>query len=567
MPQGTLWSPKTEGGDPAPERAWSRTPFPSPFSFAAFFVFLLRRLAWYFFWFVSRISIRLLALNLLVMLLPFAGLFYLQAYERDLLQAQERSMVQQGRLLAAALTAHGDLSAASAQEILRGLGRRTLARLRVVDSQGRLLADSSRFGPLLETPPRQDGVLEQDNPLLPRGSWLYRLGAGIYSVYARLVRPPQLAPEAEKFYSDEGPLLGQEVLDALQGRYGASWRVTPGQRSVTLFSCLPVRSQGHVMGAVLVSQSTYRVLLDLYEVRIAVFKLVLISGTFALALTLLVALPIARPLRRLRDEAQGIVDTQGRLKGRFRGSKALDEIGELSRALEQLSARFEEHQRFIDSFAADVSHEFKNPLASIRTATEMLSETQNPKERQMFLSIVQNEVARMERLLTSVREITRIDAQLECELRQAVTLNELLADLMQAFRLRGLESVELRLDAPQEPVAVEASPERLVQVFENVLDNALSFSPQGSTVRIGLRRENGFAAVRVSDQGPGVPEEHLDRIFDRFFSYRPDERSQQDHSGLGLAIAKAIVSGYGGVIRAENRPQGGAVFEIRLKAA
>lgn len=503
--------------------------------------------------FFQGISLRLLLFNVLLVFLPAAGMLYLDVYERELLEAQERSMVQQGRQLAAALSDQGELETAMARGLLDRLDRRTEARLRIIGRDGSLLADSATFGPR-----REPAASRKERSRANRGL-IYRLGAWLYTLPRRLM--PRPSAVAESAYR---PREAREVQAALAGRYGAATRRSPGgQRSLTLYSAIPVRSRGEVVGAVVVSQSTFRILSALYEVRLGIFKVVLASVAAAVILSLLVSTTIARPLRQLRDEAAALLDRRGRLRGRFKGSRRTDEIGDLARALEELTRRLEGHLAFIESFASDVSHELKNPLAAIRSSTELLAEVEDPADRQRFLAMAQKEVARMEGLLSSLREITEIDAQLETERTGTVALDGLLKEIVEARCLRADNAVEIKLDAPSEPVLVRASPERLTQVFENLLDNAASFSPAGGTVEVRLGRDG---TVQVDDRGPGIPEAHLDRIFDRFFRYRPREASRNGHTGLGLAIVKAIVDGYGGSITARNRPEGGARFEVRLPA-
>ncbi|MDX1584356.1 MAG: ATP-binding protein, partial [Thermoanaerobaculia bacterium] len=260
------------------------------------------------------------------------------------------------------------------------------------------------------------------------------------------------------------------------------------------------------------------------------------------------------------------LDRRGRLRGGFRGTAKQDEIGDLSRALERLTNRLDSHQEFSESFASDVSHEFKNPLASIRNATEMLSEVDDPDERARFLDVVEREVARMERLLTSLRDVALIDARLSEEEKLPLDLGELLRRIVEGFELREGERVELRTRLPEREVFVHASSERLVQVFENLLDNSVSFSPLGGTIGIELRREKDEAVVLISDRGPGLPDTDRQRVFDRFFTYRPQEGRNSVHTGLGLAIVRAIVEGYGGSVSLRNRPEGGVVAEVRLPA-
>jgi two-component system sensor histidine kinase ChvG len=178
--------------------------------------------------------------------------------------------------------------------------------------------------------------------------------------------------------------------------------------------------------------------------------------------------------------------------------------------------------------------------------------------------MVERDVARLERLLGAVREIARIDAELAEEAREPVPLGEMLAGILEAFRLRLGARLRFALEGAGEPARVLAAPERLAEAFENLIDNAASFAPPGSEVRVELRREGEEAVVAVRDQGPGLPEEHLQRVFDRFFSWRPAEGEGETHMGLGLAIAKAVFEGYGGRVSARNEPGGGACFEVRL---
>jgi two-component system, OmpR family, sensor histidine kinase ChvG len=510
---------------------------------------------------LGGIGLRLLGFNVLLVFVPIAGLLAVDVFEEHFLAAQERSMVQQGRLLAAALAERGPIDPADAQGILVRLDRRHNARLRIVDPKGTVLADSSRLGP--RRTKRDEEALEES---AARDSWLYRTALGALRLAPGGAREAAgEAPAAEEFYAAGETLRAPEIQAALGGRYGAATRESQGQRSLTLYSAIPVRSDGGVVGAVLVTESTWRLLQDLYDVRLAIFQVFLASVAVAVVLSLFVATTIARPLARLRAEAAALLDRRGRLRGRFGGSARRDEIGDLARALEDLSRRLEQRSHFMDSFAADVSHAFKNPLAGIRSAAELLEKTEERERRGRFRGMVERDVTRLERLLGAVREIARIDAEVEEEGRERVPLGELLGNLLEAFRLRSGGRLRFALDDGSEGAVILASPERLAEAFENLVDNAASFAPPGSEVRVSLRREGNEVSVAVRDQGPGIPEEHLERVFDRFFSWRPDEEGQEsDHMGLGLAIARAVFESYGGALRAANDPAGGACFEARV---
>ena len=512
--------------------------------------------------FLSPITLRLLAFNLLLVFLPAAGFLYLDTYERQMLAAQERSMVQQGRSLAAALSGQGETWSEQAGPLLKRLQRRTEARLRVIDRDGTLLADSSLMGP-------QAGGAAATAESSLRDSPLYRAGALLtHLVPGRFRRPAPLGNDAA-FYTTSNFLEGREVVAALAGRYGAATRISAGgQRSVTLYSALPVRRGNDVVGVVLVSQSTFRILESLYEVRLGVFKVFLATVVVAVVLSLLVATTIARPLRRLARQAREVVDRRGRLRGHFKGSKKRDEIGDLARSLENLTHRLEHHIQFIESFASDVSHELKNPLTAVRTATELLSEAETAEERERFLDIVHGEVARMENLLSEVREISLIDAQLEDEAVEPIDFSQLVARIAEGFNLRPEVGGRIRCRRAESPAPVAASAERLTQVVENLLENALSFSPDGEAVDVAVETDGGRHRLSVADRGPGIPPEHRAAVFRRFFSYRPGEQgSQRQHAGLGLAIVKTIAESYGGRVSAHGREGGGARIEVELPAA
>ncbi len=513
---------------------------------------------------LSRISVRLLAFNVLVVFLPMAGVLFLDTYERHLLEAQERTMAQEGRLFAAALEAMSRFEAADARRILVQLDRRHLARLRVIGRDGELLADSASLGP------RRDDAASAE-PARTRAedaSLLYRIGSLPFRALRWLTGTSEDEQHADQ-WQPTSFLDAPEVSDALAGRYGATTRITPGsERSVTLYIAIPVRVNGVVEGAVLVSQSTRRILQALDSVRLDVFRVFLVSLAAATVLTLLVATTIARPLARLRRRADAILDRRGRLRGGFEPTQRADEIGDLERALAELTRRLEEHLRFTESFAADVSHEFKNPLAAIRSATDMALEIDDPDERRRFLTMIQRDVARMERLLTEAREVSSIDARIDEEELEVVVLDRLLNGLVEAFRLRRAgRGPKFSLELLDNEATVMASADRLTQVFENLLANAVSFSPPDGAVTVTLRVDSDTAVVMVTDEGPGIPDEHIDRVFDRFFSYRPDDPDDDGHSGLGLAIVKAVVEAYRGAITAANRLGGGAAMTVRLPRA
>jgi two-component system sensor histidine kinase ChvG len=512
-------------------------------------------------WRPSRIGLRLLAFNLLVVFVPVVGVLYLNVYETRLLRMQEASMVQQARLLVAALAETSALDGDSASRLLARIEPKGDARYRVYDAHGALLADSARGRP--PSPVEKSDRYESTPDVDVRDRLLYRIGAWLAN--SRKAVRSWVTPPPREAGVDELGVRQPEIQAALAGRYGSATRPTPGQRSVTMYSALPIQRAQAVAGAVVVSQSTFRILQALYDVRLRIFRVVVASIVTAAVLTAVAAMTIVGPLSRLRARASALADRRMPLPAGFPEAERSDELGALARALEEMTRRVNDHVELVQSFAADVSHEFKNPLASIRTAAEMVAIADTEADRQRFLALLTRDVDRLERLVTGLREMAVVGERIEQEPTEAVALEPLLEDIARRFELSDGHRVELAADRRGSLAHVRASRERLAQVFENLVGNAVSFSPNGEPVTIHLSRRERSWVVAVDDRGPGIPEGHLDRIFGRFFTYRPGQH-RDHHVGLGLAIAKQIVEGYHGTITASNRAEGGARFEVSLPA-
>ncbi|MBI9107413.1 MAG: sensor N-terminal transmembrane domain-containing protein [Spirochaetales bacterium] len=518
---------------------------------------------------LNKISVRLLAFNLLLLSLPMISILYLDTYEGQLLRSQENSMIQQGRVMAAALS--GRSLETEAGRIIRNLNQRVDSRIRVVDAGGRLLADTSQpdVAPAAAGT-RYESVNESGYSarIDAQDTFLYRIAVYPINTLKKLLFPPSPDLGRGEFYSGKLVLDGDEVRMALGGRYGAATRLSSGgQISVNLYSAIPVywsENEEEVVGAVLVSRSTYQILSYLYELRLDIIRIFLIFLILSAVLSFALALNITIPVVRLKNEAGEILDKSGNFRSHFTGFKRGDEIGELSRSLTRLSSDLENKMDFIDKFTSDILHELKNPLSTIRGAAEMA--LRGGVEVPSLLQNILDEERRMERLLVELREISSLENLFENEKKEEVDLADILPVILSRYPHKQYPGISNEFtNYTGEECRVRINIDRLVQAVTNPVDNALSFSPEGGTVRLGLYQDAGSFRIEIDDEGPGVARGMEELVFDRFYSDRDDE-FRKDHSGLGLSIVKSIISYYGGNCWIENREAGGCRFILVLPA-
>ena len=307
----------------------------------------------------------------------------------------------------------------------------------------------------------------------------------------------------------------------------------------------------------------------LRDERLTSFWLLLAVTLLTLALSFYLARTIVRPLRMLAIAAHRVRLGRSREVIVPRLPDRRDEIGALARALSDMSIALRHRIDATEAFAADVAHELKNPLASLRSAVDALETVQQPALRTRLLDVIRDDVGRLDRLITGISEASRLDAELSRSRFEDVDAGSLCAGLVAAYRTAGLPGdVTLEYLPPLVGAApVFGDPMRLAQVLRNLIDNALSFSPRPGMVLVSAETAPGRVFVRVEDQGPGIPVENRGDVFRRFYSQRPDSEDFGRHSGLGLSIAGAIVDAHGGNIEVDDRPGGGARFTVELPAA
>ena len=480
-------------------------------------------------------------------------------------------MVQQGRLLASALSGHN--LAKEANAIIGRLGARTDARLRVIDKNGLLLADSA--SPIVQeqssirTENTQDSVFAPSRQSYPEENVIYRIGAiptRVLKLVSRIIRKPKIpSPDAE-YYSGKQILNGSEINSALEGRYGAITRISKGQKSVTLYSAIPIFQDEEVVGAVLASRSTLAILSDLYKLRLDIATIFLFSVAGAIVLSILLARTVTVPVSRLRDQAESILDQQGKMQSGFKPLSGNDEVADLSRALYRLSSRLQQRTDYVEDFMMDLMHEMKNPVAGILSAAE-LAEQNTPGETSRFLEVIAREGHRIQRLLDDLKELISVDVRLNQGEEVMATVGTILENIVSTYNYRKDKEVQVLLVNQSDsanPIQLLVNPDRLAQAILNLLDNAVSFSPRNEKVEIILDSPNkDTVKISVADRGPGIAEDVKEKVFERWYTDRPDQESSQ-HTGLGLAIVRRIAEGYGGGVQAIPRERGGTIFELEF---
>jgi two-component system sensor histidine kinase ChvG len=525
---------------------------------------------------ISPLTLRILAVNILALAILVGGLLYLGQYQDNLIQSHLEALKGDARVFAGMVAEGGvvrdsnDLFALSpglSRNVIRRWVDATQVRTRLFDPDGDLIADSQRLvGP---------GGANIDWRLLPPPhSFDTRLEALIDDMARQLDTWPGRATLPLYEGDDQGaPQSANPDLDrALAGDVsGRVWLDENGHLRLT--AAAPVQRYKLVLGAVLLNRDGAVIEEAIRSTRLDIAQ----AFAGALAITVLLSLYLAgaigRPLRRLAQAAERLRMGAGRSGEIPDFTGRHDEIGELSRALREMTAALANRMDAIERFAADVAHELKNPLSSLSSAVETVGRVSDPTQQKRLLTIIREDVTRLDRLISDISNASRLDAELSRAQSYPVDLATLLSTLAEIHQITnearkdGAAPVEIRLDAPT-GLVVRGIESRLGQVFQNLIANAVSFSPPGGVVRVAAQRQGGDAVVTVEDQGPGIPLGKLDAIFDRFYSERPSGEAFGTHSGLGLSIAKQIVEALGGRIFAENQiAVDGAVAGARFTVA
>jgi two-component system sensor histidine kinase ChvG len=519
---------------------------------------------------ISLLTLRILAINVLALIVLGVGVLYLGRYQDRLIQSELEGLRAEARLFSGVLSDSGTvrdieqryrLDPAKSRALIRRLVETTGIRTRLFDRTGGTVGDSHQMG-------GQSGYIIEVEPLPPPRNHIGWLNRAFDWIDDTIDAWPgrSLLP----LWQDQASIADQ-MGQALEGNIaGALWQDAEGR--LVLSAAAPVASFREILGAVVLTKPGTVIDESLRQVRLDIVKVFVVALAVTVLLSLYLSGAIGRPIRRLATAADRVRHGLGRAQTIPDFAARGDEIGDLSAALRDMTQALTDRMDATERFAADVAHELKNPLTSAKSAIETASRVEDPAQRARLLQIVQHDLTRLDRLIGDISNASRLDAELARERGQPVDLTAMLQALVEVHestRDDGAPHVTLQVSVP---LRVRAIDTRLFQVFQNLVGNALSFSQPDGEVRVESRREGGHALVTVDDDGPGIPEGGLEKIFERFYSERPKGERFGQHSGLGLSISKQIVEALGGQISASNRTDEsgrvcGARFTVRLPLA
>lgn len=531
----------------------------------------------------SRLTLRILAVNVVAPFVLALGILYMGQYQDNLIRAELETVKAEAQVFAGAI-AEGAVKPVEqgrpflfakpveietlvpelARRMVRRLGETTDSRTFLFNIEGQLIGDSEEL--LSRSAIRHKEPMGPPAPVRAMQKLLLKTAQ-----FLTIILPHHDGLDLYPVINSKDARDYPDAAYALEGHVsGTAFRTAEGR--IILSAAAPVQKIRQVMGAVVLTREGKAIEQAMNQVRFEVLTIFMGSLSVTIFLSLYLAGIIGRPLKKLARAAENIRQGKGRQTEIPDLSRRGDEIGELSVALRAMTHALWDRMDTIERFAADVSHEIKNPLTSLRSAVETAAVVKNQKDKDKLMAIIQHDVQRLDRLITDISNASRLDAELSRDEMNNVDLYLLLHKLadvhknpMERSGLRDNFTGRSADETPQirlitngtPPILVRGNETRLAQVFENLISNALSFSPPKGLVTITITLEKSTVRVTVDDQGPGIPENKLAAIFERFYSERPKHEAYGRHSGLGLSIAHQIVLAHGGKIWAENRENNG----------
>jgi two-component system sensor histidine kinase ChvG len=524
----------------------------------------------------GSLTLRILAVNVIAPLVLVLGFLYMGQYRESLIMAELDTLKAHSRLFAGALaegavkSAYDDnpfMSSYSAagqndnsnilipelsRKMVGRLNENTRSRARLFDFSGNMISDSQKLvGP---------GGTVQIVELEPPAENL-NFAVMLKIVVTKIIRLVPVKNDLLPYPHTSSQNISDypDARIAMKGKLSATAWEDEHDR-IILSAAAPIKKGDDIVGVVLLTEDGNDIEVAMAEVRFDVLTVFLGALSITIFLSIYLAGVIGAPLRKLSRAAEQVRQSKKRKVNIPDMSSRGDEIGDLSMSLREMTQALWDRMDTIESFAADVAHEIKNPLTSLRSAVETMSKVSSKKDRERLLKIIEHDVVRLDRLISDISNISRLDAELSRDEMKKIDIRALISQIVEHHKkplergqAKNTKNTTVTLHAPgRRKIYVQGNESRLAQVFENLISNALSFSPKGAEVTVTISPHKEEVTILVEDEGPGIPENKLDSVFERFYTERPKHEDFGSHSGLGLSIAKQIVDSHGGQLYAEN---------------
>jgi len=543
----------------------------------------------------SSLTRRIIFLNLSALAVLLSGILYLNQFREGLVEAYKDSLVAQGKIIAGAISASATIEINSItvdpDKLLElQAGESSTPSISSLDDLSSPI-DPEIVAPLVRSlvqPNRtrariydQDGVLILDSKFLYAGGQVLRFDLPDTKSETRWWSSSALGNFLNRVLQrrdlptyEEHPNSGihyPEVVSALTGSPSTIVRMTKkGEQVISV--AVPIQRLRIVSGVLLLSSEGNEIDKIVTQERLAILRIFLVAAIVLIVLSVLMASTIASPLRRLSDAANRVrkgVESREEIPD---FSNRHDEIGTLSTSIRAMTNALYLRIEAIEKFAADVSHELKNPLTSLRSAVETLPLAKSEDSKRRLHEVIQHDVRRLDRLITDISDASRLDAELAREKSGLVDIAQIVENIISMARESRAGKPDIKIDLEIKKPAdgtylLMGHEDRLAQVIINLIDNAKSFvSPDNGAIQVSLSKQEDLIEIVISDNGPGISAEKVDRVFERFYTDRPESQGFGQNSGLGLSISRQIIDAHGGEIsvRKKTGRESGAVFLIRL---
>ena len=494
---------------------------------------------------IESLGARIIAINLIGLILLAIGFILVDKSENNLIEARKEALILQANLIAFSFILDSSVTNQEINNIdnlflTKKWTSTKIARTQIFNDNLIKIFDSKNY--------QKEKNQDQD-------SSNYFFSDIIKIIKELFGRDAPLLPDLGYSLSD--------LKDAILGKTKATeYKLKNG--GITVHVSIPLQRNNLKKEVLLLSTQEGDIGRIIREERQRYLRAFLVALSISLFLSVSLSSTIARPLNRLAKAAEGVSNAGIGEIPIMENRK--DEIGVLANSVKRMTIALQDRVKSVEAFAADVAHELKNPLTSLQSAIETLQLSKEEEERKQLIKIAIKDLKRLDRLISDISSSSRLEVELARGEFEVIDIRDVLQSVMEVTRTNITKKIDIKINLklPKNKIEVLGIGDRIAQVFYNLIDNAISFSKAGYNIDINASTTKSDAIIEIRDEGPGIPKENLGRIFERFYTYRPEEKIFGNNSGLGLSICKQIIKSLNGTIIATNRLGGGAVFTIIL---